>query len=55
MGGCDSRVENSDSEDENVDLEGWKDIKKECLRTNTVPDCNPPKIVAKPRTTVGKV
>jgi len=28
--GCDNRVENSDSEDENVDLEGWKDIKKEC-------------------------
>ena len=28
--GCDSRVENSDSEDENVDLEGWKDIKKDC-------------------------
>ena len=26
--GCDNRVENSDSEDENVDLEGWKDIKK---------------------------
>ena len=26
--GCDSSVENSDSEDENVDLEGWKDIKK---------------------------
>ena len=29
--GCDNRVEsNSDSEDENVDLEGWKDIKKDC-------------------------
>ena len=29
--GCDNQVEsNSDSEDENVDLEGWKDIKKEC-------------------------
>ena len=26
--GCDIRVENSDDEDENVDLEGWKDIKK---------------------------
>jgi len=29
--GCDNRIEsNSDSEDENVDLEGWKDIKKDC-------------------------
>jgi len=31
----------------------WTEI-EECLRTNTVPDSNPPKIVAKPRTTVGK-
>ena len=28
---------------------------EECLRTNLVPDCKPPRIGAKPRTTAGKV
>ena len=32
----------------------WERV-DQCAKTNMVPDCKPPAIAAKPRTTVGKV